>query len=160
MYMKKVTTLLASLAMGWCCMTATSTAATVAGFEVADLKAGITTTNGDDPALTIGATTPIALAGVDLGLELALGVNGDDVLFDTNVTYDAFSFGAATVFATGGVGLNWLDTDSLGFDIRVGPGISYELGDGKALFATYTFGYDFDAEDTDKQLRVGVSFKF
>ena len=72
MYMKKVTTLLASLAMGWCCMTATSTAATVAGFEVADLKAGITTTNGDDPALTVGATTPIALAGVDLGLELAL----------------------------------------------------------------------------------------
>jgi len=160
MYMKKVTTLLASLAMGWCCMTATSTAATVAGFEVADLKAGITTTNGDDPALTVGATTPIALAGVDLGLELALGVNGDDVLFDTNVTYDAFSFGAATVFATGGVGLNWLDTDSLGFDIRVGPGISYELGDGKALFATYTFGYDFDTEDTDEQLRVGVSFKF
>tara|TARA_R100000030_G_scaffold96462_1_gene84620 strand:+ start:1025 stop:1501 length:477 start_codon:yes stop_codon:yes gene_type:complete len=158
--MKKVTTLLASLAMGWCCMTATSTAATVAGFEVADLKAGITTTNGDDPALTVGATTPIALAGVDLGLELALGVNGDDVLFDTNVTYDAFSFGAATVFATGGVGLNWLDTDSLGFDIRVGPGISYELGDGKALFATYTFGYDFDAEDTDEQFRVGVSFKF
>jgi len=160
MYMKKVTTLLASLAMGWCCMTATSTAATVAGFEVADLKAGITTTNGDDPALTVGATTPIALAGVDLGLELALGVNGDDVLFDTNVTYDAFSFGAATVFATGGVGLNWLDTDSLGFDIRVGPGISYELGDGKALFATYTFGYDFDTEDTDEQFRVGVSFKF
>ena len=160
MYMKKVTTLLASLAMGWCCMTATSTAATVAGFEVADLKAGITTTNGDDPALTVGATTPIALAGVDLGLELALGVNGDDVLVDTNVTYDAFSFGAATVFATGGVGLNWLDTDSLGFDIRVGPGISYELGDGKALFATYTFGYDFDAEDTDEQFRVGVSFKF
>ena len=158
--MKKVTTLLASLAMGWCCMTATSTAATVAGFEVADLKAGITTTNGDDPALTVGATTPIALAGVDLGLELALGVNGDDVLFDTNVTYDAFSFGAATVFATGGVGLNWLDTDSLGFDVRVGPGISYDLGDGKALFATYTFGYDFDTEDTDEQFRVGVSFKF
>jgi len=160
MYMKKVTTLLASLAMGWCCMTATSTAATVAGFEVADLKAGITTTNGDDPALTVGATTPIALAGVDLGLELALGVNGDDVLFDTNVTYDAFSFGAATVFATGGVGLNWLDTDSLGFDVRVGPGVSYDLGDGKALFATYTFGYDFDTEDTDEQFRVGVSFKF
>ena len=160
MYMKKVTTLLASLALCWCCMTTTAAAATVAGFEVADLKAGITTTNGDDPALTIGATTPIALAGVDLGLELALGVNGDDVLFDTNVTYDAFSFGAATVFATGGVGLNWLDTDSLGFDIRVGPGISYELGDGKALFATYTFGYDFDAEDTDEQFRVGVSFKF
>ncbi len=158
--MKKVTTLLASLALCWCCMTTTAAAATVAGFEVADLKAGITTTNGDDPALTIGATTPIALAGVDLGLELALGVNGDDVLFDTNVTYDAFSFGAATVFATGGVGLNWLDTDSLGFDIRVGPGISYELGDGKALFATYTFGYDFDAEDTDEQFRVGVSFKF
>ena len=160
MYMKKVTTLLASLALCWCCMTTTAAAATVAGFEVADLKAGITTTNGDDPALTVGATTPIALAGVDLGLELALGVNGDDVLFDTNVTYDAFSFGAATVFATGGVGLNWLDTDSLGFDIRVGPGISYELGDGKALFATYTFGYDFDAEDTDEQFRVGVSFKF
>ena len=158
--MKKVTTLLASLALCWCCMTTTAAAATVAGFEVADLKAGITTTNGDDPALTIGATTPIALAGVDLGLELALGVNGDDVLFDTNVTYDAFSFGAATVFATGGVELNWLDTDSLGFDIRVGPGISYELGDGKALFATYTFGYDFDAEDTDEQFRVGVSFKF
>ena len=160
MYMKKVTTLLASLAMGWCCMTATSTAATVAGFEVADLKAGITTTNGDDPALTVGATTPIALAGVDLGLELALGVNGDDVLIDTNVTYDAFTFGATTVFATAGVGLNWLDTDSLGFDVRVGPGVSYDLGDGKALFATYTFGYDFDTEDTDEQFRVGVSFKF
>jgi hypothetical protein len=160
MYMKKVTTLLASLAFGWCCMTTPAAAATVAGFEVADLKAGITTTNGDDPALTIGATTPIALAGVDLGLELALGVNGDDVLGDVNVTYEAYTFGAATLFATGGVGLNWLDTDSVGFDIRVGPGISYDVGDGKALFATYTFGYDFDAEDTDKQLRVGVSFKF
>ena len=160
MYMKKVTTLLASLAFGWCCIAGPAAAATVAGVEVADLKAGITTTNGDDPALTIGATTPITLAGVDLGLELALGVNGDDVLIDTNVTYDAFTFGATTVFATAGVGLNWLDTDSLGFDIRVGPGISYELGDGKALFATYTFGYDFDAEDTDEQFRVGVSFKF
>ena len=131
-------------------MTTPAAAATVAGFEVADLKAGITTTNGDDPALTIGATTPIALAGVDLGLELALGVNGDDVLGDVNVTYDAYTFGAATLFATGGVGLNWLDTDSIGFDIRVGPGISYDLGDGKALFATYTFGYDFDTEDTDE----------
>ena len=158
--MKKVTTLLAPLALCLCCMTTPAAAATVAGFEVADLKAGITTTNGDDPALTIGATTPIALAGVDLGLELALGVNGDDVLGDVNVTYEAYTFGAATLFATGGVGLNWLDTDSVGFDIRVGPGISYDLGDGKALFATYTFGYDFDAEDTDKQLRVGVSFKF
>ena len=158
--MKKVTTLLASLALCLCCMTTPAAAATVAGFEVADLKAGITTTNGDDPALTIGATTPIALAGVDLGLELALGVNGDDVLGDVNVTYEAYTFGAATLFATGGVGLNWLDTDSVGFDIRVGPGISYDVGDGKALFATYTFGYDFDAEDTDKQLRVGVSFKF
>jgi len=158
--MKKVTTLLAPLALCLCCMTTPAAAATVAGFEVADLKAGITTTNGDDPALTIGATTPIALAGVDLGLELALGVNGDDVLGDVNVTYDAYTFGAATLFATGGVGLNWLDTDSIGFDIRVGPGISYDLGDGKALFATYTFGYDFDTEDTDKQLRVGVSFKF
>ena len=158
--MKKVTTLLASLALCLCCMTTPAAAATVAGFEVADLKAGITTTNGDDPALTIGATTPIALAGVDLGLELALGVNGDDVLGDVNVTYDAYTFGAATLFASGGVGLNWLDTDSIGFDIRVGPGISYDLGDGKALFATYTFGYDFDTEDTDEQLRVGVSFKF
>ena len=158
--MKKVTTLLASLALGWCCMTTTATAATVAGFEVADLKAGFTTTDGSDPALTIGATTPIALAGVDLGLELGLGVNGDDVLIDTNVTYDAFSFGATTVFATAGVGLNWLDTDSLGFDVRVGPGISYKLEDGKSIFATYTFGYDFDASDTDTQLRVGVAFKF
>ena len=158
--MKKVTTLLASLALGWCCMTMTAAAATVAGFEVADLKAGITTTDGSDPALTIGATTPIALAGVDLGLELGLGVNGDDVLFDTNVTYDAFSFGAATVFATAGVGLNWLDTDSIGFDVRVGPGVSYQLEEGKSLFATYTFGYDFDAEDTDTQLRIGISFKF
>ena len=160
MYMKKVTTLLAALAIAGVAFVGPATAATVAGVEFADLKAGITTTNGDDPALTIGATTPIALAGVDLGLELALGVNGDDVLGDVNVTYDAYTFGAATFFATGGVGLNWLDTDSVGFDIRVGPGISYDLGDGKALFATYTFGYDFDAEDTDKQLRVGVSFKF
>ena len=160
MYMKKVTTLLASLAFGWCCIAGPAAAATVAGVEFADLKAGVTTTNGDDPALTIGATTPITLAGVDLGLELALGVNGDDVLGDVNVTYDAFTFGAATLFATGGVGLNWLNTDSIGFDVRVGPGLSYDLGDGKALFATYTFGYDFDAEDTDKQLRVGFSVKF
>lgn len=160
MYMKKVTTLLAALALAGVAFVGPATAATVAGVEFADLKAGITTTNGDDPALTIGATTPIALAGVDLGLELALGVNGDDVLGDVNVTYDTFTFGAATVFATGGVGLNWLNTDSIGFDLRVGPGISYDLGDGKALFATYTFGYDFDAEDTDEQLRVGFSVKF
>mgnify|MGYP003626109754 FL=1 len=91
---------------------------------------------------------------------MALGVNGDDVLGDVNVTYDTFTFGAVTVFATGGVGLNWLNTNSIGFDLRVGPGLSYDLGDGKALFATYTFGYDFDAEDTDKQLRVGFSVKF
>jgi hypothetical protein len=160
MYMKKVTTLLAALAFAGVAFAGPAAAATVAGVEVADLKAGITTTNGDDPALTIGATTPISLAGVDLGLELALGVNGDDVLTDLNVTYDAFSFGAATLFATGGLGLNWLDTDSLGWDVRVGPGISYALSDNKSIFATYTFGYDFETEDTDEQFRVGVSFKF
>jgi len=158
--MKKVTTLLAALALACVAFVGPATAATVAGVEFADLKAGITTTNGDDPALTIGATTPISLAGVDLGLELALGVNGDDVLTDLNVTYDAFTFGGATVFATGGVGLNWVDTDSLTWDVRVGPGLSYALGDGKSIFATYTFGYDFDSNDTDEQLRVGFSVKF
>jgi hypothetical protein len=160
MYMKKVTTLLAALALASVAFAGPAAAATVAGVDVADLKTGITTTNGEDPALTIGATTPVSLAGVDLGLELALGVNGDDVLTDVNVTYDAFSFGGATVFATGGVGLNWLDTDTLGWDVRVGPGIAYALSESKSIFATYTFGYDFETEDTDEQFRVGVSFKF
>ena len=36
MYMKKVTTLLASLAFGWCCIAGPAAAATVAGVEVAD----------------------------------------------------------------------------------------------------------------------------
>ena len=160
MYMKKVTTLLAALALAGVAFAGPAAAATVAGVEVADLKAGITTTNGDDPAFTVGATTPVSLAGVDLGLELALGVRGDDVLTDLNATYDVFSFGGATVFATGGVGLNWIDTDSLGWDVRVGPGIAYALSESKSIFATYTFGYDFETEDTDEQFRVGVSFKF
>ena len=160
MYMKKVTTLLAALALAGVAFAGPAAAATVAGVEVADLKAGITTTNGDDPAFTVGATTPVSLAGVDLGLELALGVRGDDVLTDLNATYDVFSFSGATVFATGGVGLNWIDTDSLGWDVRVGPGIAYALSESKSLFATYTFGYDFETDDTDEQLRIGVSFKF
>ena len=36
MYMKKVTTLLASLAFGWCCIAGPAAAATVAGVEFAD----------------------------------------------------------------------------------------------------------------------------
>ena len=158
--MKKVTTLLAALALASVAFVGPAAAATVAGVNVSDLKTSIITTDGNDPALSIGGTTPISLAGVDLGLELALGVNGDDILSDINVSYNAFEFGAATVFVTGGVGLNWVDTSDLGFDVRVGPGISYALEENKAIFATYTFGYDFDLEDYDTQLRVGLSFKF
>ena len=66
--MKKVTTLLAALALASVAFAGPATAATVAGVDVAELKTGITPTNGEDPALTIGATTPVSLAGVALGL--------------------------------------------------------------------------------------------
>ena len=43
MYMKKVTTLLAALALASVAFAGPATAATVAGVDVADLKTGITT---------------------------------------------------------------------------------------------------------------------
>ena len=158
--MKKVTTLLAALALASVAFVGPATAATVAGVDVSDLNVSVTTTDGSDAAVSIGGTTPISLAGVDFGLELALGVNGNDILSDVNVSYDAFTFGEATVFVTGGVGFNLVDKDTLGVDVRVGPGVSYAFPGGKSLFVTYTVGYDFDREDNDTQLRVGLSLKF
>ena len=98
--MKKVTKLLAAV-FTIAALIGTTAAATVAGVEVSTLKTSVTTTDGSDPALSIGGVTPFNLGGFDLGLELALGVNGDDVLTDLNVTYDLTEFGPATVFATG-----------------------------------------------------------
>ena len=157
--MKKVTKLLAAV-FTIAALIGTTAAATVAGVEVSTLKTSVTTTDGSDPALSIGGVTPFNLGGFDLGLELALGVNGDDVLTDLNVTYDLTEFGPTTVFATGGLGLNWIDTDSIGLDARAGVGVSYALEENKAIFATYTLGYDFDASDNDTQFRAGISFKF
>ena len=95
-----------------------------------------------------------------MDLKPAVGFGNGDVNFDLGVAYDITEVFGAKISAVGGAGLNWIDTDDLGFDVRVGAGVSYEVGDGKAVFATYTFGYDFDQEDTDTELRFGLSFKF
>jgi len=157
--MKKVTTLLASLAFGWCCIAGPAAAATVAGVELTDYSVGVTKTEGDF-SVVVGATAPIALAGVEVDLKPAVGFGDGDLTFDLNASYDVTEVYGAKISAIAGVGVNWIDTDDLAFDARVGAGVSYEIGDGKAVFATYTFGYDFDAEDDDTELRLGVSFKF
>ena len=157
--MKKVTTLLAGLTFGWCCIAGPVAAATVAGVELTDYSVGVTKTDGDYN-LVVGTTAPIALAGLEVDLKPAVGFGNGDVNFDLGVAYDITEVFGAKISAVGGAGLNWIDTDDLGFDVRVGAGVSYEVGDGKAVFATYTFGYDFDQEDTDTELRFGLSFKF
>ena len=157
--MKKVTTLLASLAFGWCCIAGPAAAATVAGVELTDYSVGVTKTEGDY-SVVVGTTAPIALAGLDLDLKPAVGFGDGDLTFDLNASYDVTEVYGAKISAIAGVGVNWIDTDDLALDARVGAGVSYEIGDGKAVFATYTFGYDFDAEDNDTELRRGVSFKF
>ena len=157
--MKKVTTLLASLAFGWCCIAGPAAAATVAGVELTDYSVGVTKTEGDY-SVVVGTTAPIALAGLDLDLKPAVGFGDGDLTFDLNASYDVTEVYGAKISAIAGVGVNWIDTDDLAFDARVGAGVSYEIGDGKAVFATYTFGYDFDAEDDDTELRLGISFKF
>ena len=157
--MKKVTTLLASLAFGWCCIAGPAAAATVAGVELTDYSVGGTKTEGDY-SVVVGTTAPIALAGLDLDLKPAVGFGDGDLTFDLNASYDVTEVYGAKISAIAGVGVNWIDTDDLALDARVGGGVSYEVGDGKAVFATYTFGYDFDAEDNDTELRLGVSFKF
>jgi len=157
--MKKVTTLLASLAFGWCCIAGPAAAATVAGVELTDYSVGVTKTEGDY-SLVVGTTTPIALAGLDLDLKPAVGFGDGDLTFDLNASYDVTEVYGAKISAIAGVGVNWIDTDDLALDARVGAGVSYEIGDGKAVFATYTYGYDFDAEDNDTELRLGLSFKF
>tara|TARA_R100000664_G_scaffold12855_1_gene20617 strand:+ start:1491 stop:2030 length:540 start_codon:yes stop_codon:yes gene_type:complete len=159
MYMKKVTTLLAAMAFAFVAFAGPATAATVAGVELTDWNVGATKKDGD-LTFSLGATAPIALAGVEVDLKPVLGWNGDDVVLDLNVGYDIGEVYGATVSAVGGVGLNWIDTDDVGFDVRIGAGVSYPFAEGKAVFATYTFGYDFEASDNDTELRVGVSFKF
>jgi len=157
--MKKVTTLLASLAFGWCCIAGPATAATVAGVELTDYSVGVTKTEGDY-SVVVGTTAPIALAGLDLDLKPAVGFGDGDLTFDLNASYDVTEVYGAKISAIAGVGVNWIDTDDLALDARVGAGVSYEIDNGKAIFATYTYGYDFDAEDNDTELRLGVSFKF
>jgi len=157
--MKKVTTLLASLAFGWCCIAGPAAAATVAGVELTDYSVGVTKTEGDY-SVVVGTTAPIALAGLDLDLKPAVGFGDGDLTFDLNASYDVTEVYGAKLSAIAGVGVNWIDTDDLALDARVGAGVSYEIDNGKAIFATYTYGYDFDAEDNDTELRLGISFKF
>jgi len=157
--MKKVTTLLASLAFGWCCIAGPAAAATVAGVELTDYSVGVTKTEGDY-SVVVGTTAPIALAGLDLDLKPAVGFGDGDLTFDLNASYDVTEVYGAKISAIAGVGVNWIDTDDLALDARVGAGVSYEIDNGKAIFATYTYGYDFDAEDNDTELRLGISFKF
>ena len=157
--MKKVTTLLAALAFASVALVGPAAAATVAGVELTDYSLGVTKTDGDY-SLVLGTTAPIALAGVEIDLKPAVGFGDGDLTFDLNASYDITEVYGAKFSAIAGVGLNWIDTDDLAFDTRIGGGVSYEVGDGKAVFATYTFGYDFDAEDTDTELRFGISFEF
>ena len=157
--MKKVTTLLAATALAFVAFVGPAAAATVAGVELTDYSVGVTKTDGDY-SVVVGTTAPIALAGVEVDLKPAVGFGDGDLTFDLNASYDVTEVYGAKISAIAGVGVNWIDTDDLAFDARVGAGVSYEIGDGKAVFATYTFGYDFDAEDDDTELRLGVSFKF
>jgi hypothetical protein len=157
--MKKVTTLLAATALAFVAFVGPAAAATVAGVELTDYSLGVTKTDGDY-SLVVGTTAPIALAGVEVDLKPAVGFGDGDLTFDLGASYDVTEVFGAKISAVAGVGLNWIDTDDLAFDARIGGGVSYEVGDGKAVFATYTFGYDFDAEDTDTELRLGISFKF
>ena len=157
--MKKVTTLLAATALAFVAFVGPAAAATVAGVELTDYSLGVTKTDGDY-SLVVGTTAPIALAGVEVDLKPAVGFGDGDLTFDLNASYDVTEVYGAKISAIVGVGVNWIDTDDLALDARVGAGVSYEIGDGKAVFATYTFGYDFDAEDDDTELRLGVSFKF
>ena len=157
--MKKVTTLLAATALAFVAFVGPAAAATVAGVELTDYSVGVTKTEGDY-SVVVGTTAPIALAGVEVDLKPAVGFGDGDLTFDLNASYDVTEVYGAKISAIAGVGVNWIDTDDLALDARVGAGVSYEIGDGKAVFATYTFGYDFDAEDDDTELRLGVSFKF
>ena len=157
--MKKVTTLLAATALAFVAFVGPAAAATVAGVELTDYSVGVTKTEGDY-SVVVGTTAPIALAGVEVDLKPAVGFGDGDLTFDLNASYDVTEVYGAKISAIVGVGVNWIDTDDLALDARVGAGVSYEIGDGKAVFATYTFGYDFDAEDDDTELRLGVSFKF
>ena len=157
--MKKVTTLLAATALAFVAFVGPAAAATVAGVELTDYSVGVTKTDGDY-SVVVGTTAPLALAGVEVDLKPAVGFGDGDLTFDLNASYDVTEVYGAKFSAIAGVGLNWVDTDDITCDARVGAGVSYEIGDGKAVFATYTFGYDFDAEDDDTELRLGVSFKF
>jgi len=157
--MKKVTTLLAATALAFVAFVGPAAAATVAGVELTDYSVGVTKTDGDY-SVVVGTTAPLALAGVEVDLKPAVGFGDGDLTFDLNASYDVTEVYGAKISAIAGVGVNWIDTDDLALDARIGAGVSYEIGDGKAVFATYTFGYDFDAEDNDTELRLGVSFKF
>ena len=152
--MKKVTTLLAATALAFAALVGPAAAATVAGVELTDYSVGVTKKDGDFN-LVVGTTAPIALAGVEVDLKPAVGFGNGDINFDLGASYDV-----TTVSAIGGLGLNWIETDDIELDIRAGAGVSYEVGDGKSVFATYTFGYNFEAEDNDTELRLGVSFEF
>jgi|TARA_R110002020_G_C16094078_1_gene758132 hypothetical protein len=157
--MKKVTTLLAATALAFAALVGPASAATVAGVELTDYSVGVTKTDGDYN-LVVGTTAPIALAGFEVDLKPAVAFGDGDLEFDLGVAYDVTEVYGARISALGGVGLNWIDTEDVGFDVRVGAGVSYEVGDGKSVFATYTFGYDFEESDEDTELRLGISFKF
>ena len=157
--MKKVTTLLAATALAFVAFVGPAAAATVAGVELTDYSVGVTKTDGDY-SVVVGTTAPLALAGVEVDLKPAVGFGDGDLTFDLNASYDVTEVYGAKFSAIAGVGLNWVDTDDITCDARVGAGVSYEIGDGKAVFATYTFGYDFEEEDNDTELRLGLSFAF
>jgi len=157
--MKKVTKLLAAMAVSMVASIGSVSATTVAGVELTDWSVGAI--NGDlDTALSLGTTAPIALAGVEFNLNPRVGWNGDDLLLDLNLGYDVAEVLGTTVSAVGGVGLNWLETEDVAFDVRVGAGLSYPVAEDKAIFATYTLGYDFEEENDNTELLLGVSFKF
>ena len=149
--MKKVTTLLAAAAFAIAAFVGPAAAATVAGVELTDYSVGVSKTDGD---------YSVALAGLEINLKPAVAFGDGDIELDLGTSYDVTEVLGATVSAVGGVGLNWIDTEDFGLDVRVGAGVSYGIGDGKAVFASYTLGYDFEAEDDDTELRFGISFEF
>jgi len=157
--MKKVTTLLAAAAFAIAAFVGPAAAATVAGVELTDYSVGVSKTDGDY-SVVVGTTAPIALAGLEINLKPAVAFGDGDIELDLGTSYDVTEVLGATVSAVGGVGLNWIDTEDFGLDVRVGAGVSYGIGDGKAVFASYTLGYDFEAEDDDTELRFGISFEF
>jgi len=157
--MKKVTTLLAALVLAGSAHVGSAATTAVGGVEVTDIRSSVLV-DSDDTTLSISGTSPISLFGRDFAAEVGLGIGGNDVVSDFNLIYDVRTLGDTTVYGIGGLGLNYADKEDLEVDARVGVGVSHALPGGQSIFADWTWGRNLTTEESDTQVRVGVSFKF